>query len=226
MKLSQFLKDHNAEILLEWDRFAKKTAPSESDMSVSTLRDHAKELLIAIANDIERTQSKKTQSEKSKGELPVPSELDEAASIHGTLRHHGGFDLKEVASEFRALRASVLHLWLPQVKDMTPEFSYDMTRFNEAIDEALSESLITFSDETVRTRDTFLGVLGHDLRDPLNVISMKGEFIKRVPEGSQHVHKAGSQIVISSARMGLMINDLLEYARAARRALATQTPCG
>ena len=216
MKLSQFLKDHNAEILLEWDRFAKKTAPSESDMSVSTLRDHAKELLIAIAiaNDIERTQSKKTQSEKSKGELPVPSELDEAASIHGTLRHHGGFDLKEVASEFRALRASVLHLWLPQVKDMTPEFSYDMTRFNEAIDEALSESIITFSDQTARTRDTFLAVLGHDLRNPLSVISMSGEFIQKVKEGSAPIHKAGSRIVISSARMGLMINYLLEYARA------------
>lgn len=213
MKLSQFLKNHNDEILLEWDKFAKEVAPPESDMSLSALRENAKELLIAIANNIECPQSEKKQSIKSKGQLPAQGELGAAASIHGTLRHHCGFDLKEVASEFRALRASVLHLWMPLVKDMTPEFSYDMTRFNEAIDEALSESIITFSDETARTRDTFLAVLGHDLRNPLSVISMSGEFIKRVPESSQPIHNAGSQIVISSARMGLMINDLLEYAR-------------
>lgn len=214
MKLSQFLKDHNDEILLEWDRFAKEVAPPGSDMSVSALRDHAKELLLAIANNIERTQSKNTQVEKSKGQLPAPGELGAAASLHGMLRHQGGFDLKEVAAEFRALRASVLHLWLPLVKDMTPEFSYDVTRFNEAIDEALSGSIITFSDQTAHTRDTFLAVLGHDLRNPLSAISMSGEFLQKVAEGSDPIHKAGSRIVISSARMGLMIDDLLEYARA------------
>ena len=213
MKLSQFLKDHNAEILLEWDRFAKKTAPPGSSLSIVALRDHAKELLLAIAKNIERSQSKKNQAIKSMGLQPSQSELGAVASIHGTQRHHNGFDLTELASEFRALRASVLHLWLPRVKDMTPEFSYDMTRFNEAIDEALSESIITFSDETARTRDTFLAVLGHDLRNPLNVISMSGQFIQKAAEKSAPIHKAASRIVISSARMALMINDLLEYAR-------------
>ena len=213
MKLSQFLIDYNAEILLEWDKFANETAPLGSDMSVLALRDHAEELLIGIAHNIECPQSKKTQSEKSKGQLSAQDELGAAASIHGTLRQLGGFQLKEVASEFRALRASVLRLWLPLVKTMTLEFSYDITRFNEAIDEALSESINTFSNQTDRARHTFLAVLGHDLRSPLSAISMSGEFLKKVKDGSELIHTAGSRIVISSARMGLMINDLLEYAR-------------
>ena len=182
-------------------------------MSRLALRDHAEEILMGIAKNIERPQSKKTQAEKSKGHLPAQGDIGAAASLHGTLRQHGGFQLKEVASEFRALRASVLHLWLPLVKTMTVEFSYEITRFNEAIDEALSESINTFSDETAHTRDTFLAVLGHDLRNPLSAISMSGEFIKRVKEGSEPIHNAGSRIVICSARMGLMINDLLEYAQ-------------
>ena len=213
MKLSQFLLDHQDQILLEWDKFARYTAPSGSDMSRSALRDHAQELLIGIANNMERPQSERIQAEKSKGQLPTQGEIGAAASIHGTLRQQGGFELKEVASEFRALRASVLHLWLPLVKSMTEEYSYDITRFNEAIDEALSESINTFSDETARTRDTFLAVLGHDLRDPLSAISMSGEFLRKVKDGSEPIHNAGSRIVICSARMGLMINDLLEYAR-------------
>ena len=213
MKLSQFLIEHNAQILLEWDKFAKETAPPGSDMSVLALRDNAEEILIGIAQNIERPQSQKTQSEKSKGQLPAQDKIAAAASIHGAQRQHGGFQLKEVASEFRALRASVLHLWLPLVKKMTVEFSYEITRFNEAIDEALSESINTFSDQTARTRDTFLAVLGHDLRNPLSAITMSAEFIKKVKEGSEPIHTAGSRIVICSARMGLMISDLLEYAR-------------
>jgi signal transduction histidine kinase len=177
------------------------------------LRDHAQELLTAIADNIVLAQSEKKQARKSKGQLPVQGDLGAAASIHGTLRHHGGFQLKEVASEFRALRASVLRLWLPLVKNMTQEFSYEMTRFNEAIDEALSESINTFADQTARTRDTFLAVLGHDLRNPLSVIAMNGEFLQKVREGSATIHNAGSRIVISSASMALMINDLLEYGR-------------
>ena len=75
MKLSQFLIDYNAEILLEWDKFARETAPLGSDMSVLALRDHAEELLIGIAHNIECPQSKKTQAEKSKGQLSAQDEL-------------------------------------------------------------------------------------------------------------------------------------------------------
>ena len=54
MKLSQFLINHNAQILMEWDKFAKEMAPLGSDMSVLALRDHAEEILIGIAQNIER----------------------------------------------------------------------------------------------------------------------------------------------------------------------------
>jgi len=214
VKLSKFLFEHNAEILLEWDRLAKKTAPEHSDVSPLALRDHGQALLTAIANNIALAQSEKKQSRESTGQLPAQDDLCAAAGIHGMVRHHGGFQLKEVASEFQALRASVLRLWLPLVKNMTLESCYEITRFNEAIDEALIESINTFAEQTTRTRDTFLAVLGHDLRNPLNVIAMIGEFLKKVPDESDAIHNAGSRIVISSASMALLINDLLEYGRA------------
>lgn len=213
MKLSNFLIDHNDEILLEWDRFAEEISTLGCDVSRQALRDHAQQLLVAIANNIEVVQSKKTQTRKSKGQLQAPDDLDKAACVHGKLRHIGGFHLKEVASEFRALRASVLRLWLPSIKEMTHELAYEMTRFNEAVDEALSESINTFSDQAARTRDTFLAVLGHDLRNPLSVISINGAYLQKVQKVPDPIHNAGSRIVISSARMSLMINDLLEYGR-------------
>ncbi len=42
---------------------------------------------------------------------------------------------------------------------------------------------------------------------------MNGQFILKAKEDFDSIHKASSRIVISSARMNLMISDLLEYAR-------------
>lgn len=213
MKLSKFLTDHNDEILSEWDKFAKQKAPPGSDLSQQALRDHAQELLIAIAQDIKTPQSKKEQVKKSRGEKLEDKHLDTAATTHGQLRHEGGFTLAVVAAEFRALRATVLRLWMPQVKEMTEEFSNDMLRFNEAIDEVMSQSIDTFSERTTRTRDTFLAVLGHDLRNPLHVMAMTGGVLKKMKNWSEAIPSAGSRIASSSASMTLMVNDLLEYGR-------------
>ena len=213
MKLTKFLTDHNDEILMEWDKFAKQKAPAGSDQSFLALRDHAQELLTAIVKDIKTTQSEKQQLKKSRGERPDNQNLDNAATIHGALRHESGFTLSVVMAEFRALRATVLRLWLPQVKEMTEEFNYDMLRFNEAIDEVMSQSIDTFSERTTRTRDTFLAVLGHDLRNPLHVMAMTGEVLKKTKNWSDTIPKSGSRIATSSASMGLMVNDLLEYGR-------------
>ena len=212
MKLSKFIIFHQAEILLEWDRFAREAAPSGSDMSKVALRDHAKEILIGIAKDMELNQIEEKNIVKSRGGQFTHGNLGGAAKLHGRARLQGGFQLKEVAAEFRALRASVMHLWLPFMTVTAQVFFDEVIRFNEAIDDALSESINSFSDETTRIRDTFLAVLGHDLRNPLNVISLTGRFLTKV-ESAGSVHTAGSRIAVSSARMNLMIKDLLEYGR-------------
>lgn len=213
MKLSKFLIDYNDAILSEWDKFAKQKAPAGSDQSRPALRDHAQELLTAIVQDIKTSQSEKQQLKKSRGEQPDDQNLDAAATTHGALRHEIGFTLSVVVAEFRALRATVLRLWLPQVKEMTEEFSYDMLRFNEAIDELMGRSVDTFSERTTRTRDTFLAVLGHDLRTPLHVMALTGGVLKKMKNWSETIPKAGSRITASSASMSLMVNDLLEYGR-------------
>jgi hypothetical protein len=63
-----------------------------------------------------------------------------AAQTHAILRARSGFDINQLASEYRALRASVLRLWTEscQPDDINLE---DVIRFNEAIDQALAESI-------------------------------------------------------------------------------------
>lgn len=168
MKLSQFIEANITQILHEWDQFALTLFPDGVRVSARELRDHAREILMELTKDMETAQSAQQQSDKSKGEEPRTSGVESAAAAHGTDRHYSGFTLTELAAEFRALRATVLRLWLPQVPALTAQISRDMVRFNEAIDQALAESVATYSQQNTRARDTFLAILGHDLRDGLN----------------------------------------------------------
>ena len=213
MRLSQFITENLENILLEWEAFAASLLSKGQTMTRLALRDHARQILVAIAEDIETNQTELEQGYKSKGFAPIADATRTAAMTHGALRHLAGFDLRQLAAEFRALRASVLRLWLKCGIDDLTAF-YQMTRFNEAIDQALAESIANYSDEVARSRDTFLAILGHDLRSPLSAIANSTLYL-----GSPGVLPAGAplnavrRINRSAARMGQMIKDLLEYTR-------------
>jgi hypothetical protein len=136
MKLYRFINEHLDAILTEWVAFAHTLEPAALEMSTLALRDHAKAILQAIALDIETSQNQHQQYQKSRGMAFEPDSKESAASIHGALRQASDFSLLQLSSEFRALRATVLRLWLRQVREMTDDAAQEMIRFNEAIDQA------------------------------------------------------------------------------------------
>ena len=144
MKLSTFIDSNIEEILGEWDKFAKTLFPPDEKNNAYLLRDHAREVLLEITRDMETAQSPQQQAEKSKGAASPYHPDDSAANVHGVLRHDDGFTVSQVAAEFRALRASVLRLWLPKITAMSEEVVFEIVRFNESIDEALADSIVTY----------------------------------------------------------------------------------
>ena len=56
-----------------------------------------------------------------------------------------------------------------------------MTRFNEAIDESLTEATVRYSAILEHTREQFLAILGHDLRNPLCSIIMGANLLTQSP---------------------------------------------
>jgi signal transduction histidine kinase len=211
MRLSEFINKYLDDIIVEWEAFAKTLLPAAEGMSQTDLRDHAKQILVAVARDMDTNQTPAEQQEKSKGLKTVAD--DSAASIHGTLRQVSGFTLLQLTAEYRALRATVLRLWLPRVTQMNEEIVNDMVRFNEAIDQALAESAITYSKHAAVVRDTFLAILGHDLRSPLATMTMAGEYLTQPSVGTDVTLQIGLRVKRSAATMTAMVNDLLEYAR-------------
>ena len=213
MRLAQFITEDMELILVEWEAFARSLLINGQKMTSLALRDHATQILQAIALDIEESQTELAQAYKSKGYVRIAEATRTAAQTHGALRYLAGFDLRQLAAEFRALRASVLRLWLKRgVADETA--LYQMTRFNEAIDQALAESIGNYSDEVARSRDTFLAILGHDLRSPLSAVANSGLFLASpgvLPLGA--ALDAARRVTRGSAKMSGMIRDLLEYTR-------------
>jgi signal transduction histidine kinase len=213
VRLAQFITDNLEQLLIEWEAFALSLLGPGQAMTSLALRDHATQILMAIAVDIESNQSDLEQAYKSKGFVPIANATRTAAMTHGALRYLAGFDLRQLAAEFRALRASVLRLWLKRGGDNGAAF-YQMTRFNESIDQALAESIANYSDEVARSRDTFLAILGHDLRSPLSAIANSSLYL-----GSPGLLPAGApldavrNISRSTVKMGSMIRDLLEYTK-------------
>jgi signal transduction histidine kinase len=213
MRLAAFITANLEQILQEWDEFAKTlftVTPQASDL---LLRDHAREILQDMTRDIETCQSADEQTIKSKGEKSQKMDHESAAELHGTQRQAIGFSLTQLTSEYRALRATVFRLWMPSMEPATPDVVQDITRFNEAIDEALAESVVTYSDNADRTRDTFLAILGHDLRSPLHTMNMAGRYLSNSSIGNTGTQQMGARVLRSAASMSAMVNDLLEYAR-------------
>jgi len=212
MELHRFIQEHLEVILAEWDAFAQSIVPA-GEMSHHALRDHAKQILEAIAVDIGTYQSSRDQIEKSQGLALDPDVDSTAASIHGVLRQENNFSLMQLSAEFRALRATVLRLWLPKVERMSPTTVDSMVRFNEAIDQALSESIAAYSESADQTRELFLAILGHDLRAPLATITTSGELLAQAKLPITKIPEIGARIRRGASLMSSMVDDLIGFTR-------------
>ena len=206
--LSEFIHARRKAIIAEWVKFARTLQPWAKDLTAKELQDHAEELLDAIVVDMRSSQSGYQQAEKSKGR-DRGGALSGVGKKHAIDRLESGLKLDQLVSEYRALRASVLRLW----EDTGADQKREMTRFNEAIDETLAESARWYSEQMARTRDQFLDILGHDLRNPLNSIIVGATLLTK--SDSLDVRSVGvaTRIVNSAGRMNRMVNDLLDLTR-------------
>ena len=68
-------------------------------------------------------------------------------------------------------------------------------------------------NERERFRELFIGMLGHDLRNPLSAISTAAEALVVSHDLSDRAGRMVGRIQSSSARMSRMVNQLLDFAR-------------
>ena len=214
MRLAEFILANREPILAEWEAFARTCAPASGSMDIVALRDHANEMLTAIATDLATPQGGRAQAEKSKGRAPAPeADSRTAAEEHGAGRAESGFTVEQMIAEYRALRASVIRLWTKVQGELRSSDVEDLTRFNEAIDQSLAESITRYTQDLDQSKEMFLAILGHDLRTPLGAVITSAKFMLETNELKEPYSTLTARIVSSSTRMNHMVGALLDFTR-------------
>lgn len=216
MRIAQFIRSHPAEIEKGWEEFAKALSASGPDLSVWTLRDHLREILLAMADNMESPQSAKEQSDKSEGKEARGGALDLISTLHARMRLDSGFNLEQAISEYRALRSSILFLWVQSRPAADDALLADVTRFNETIDQAIAEIIRRYADRAERYSDVFLGVLTHEVRNPLNIIRISGQVLQAASLQDAESRSVGRILRAVGTVDGLM-NDLAILVRSRMR---------
>jgi hypothetical protein len=212
MRLGDFIERDMQAILSEWETFAAAQLPAAADMDSLALRDHAEQLLRAIVKDISSPQSDEEQEQKSKDRAARPIETrNTEAEPHALLRAQSGFTLNQLGAEYRSLRASVLRLWTKACEPSAID-PQDVSRFNEAIDQAVAESVAFFSAQIENERNLFLGMLGHDMRSPLQVIQLTATYLSQLDVGAD-VATCAARLSKSARSLKALLDDLLDFNR-------------
>ncbi|MEP6720175.1 MAG: sensor histidine kinase [Variovorax sp.] len=212
MRLAEFIIAKREAILEEWTAFARGNQPADRNLSEAALRDHAAQILTEIVSDMGRPKEDDARQGAKDPLVPDATGSEAPARAHAKQRARNGFEISQMVAEYRALRATILRLWVAGHTTFSSHDVEDLTRFNEAVDEALAESLKFFLAEVDHARDLFLGVLGHDLRGPLSIIASCAQLEARSrPDGDP---KSKATITLRSvAHMKALLDDLVEYAR-------------
>jgi signal transduction histidine kinase len=209
-RLGEFLCTHSGEILAAWDEFAATVNHGGQALDQRGLRDHAAEILSAIALDLSQPQSVAQQDAKGKGLAP-PNRYPTPAETHADFRMVAGFAVDAMITEYRALRASVLKIWAQDGGGSTAADLADLTRFNEAIDQAIAESVARYTIQTRKATELFIGILGHDIRNPLGTIVVRADYLVR---SGQLTAVAAAPIVNAAVRIRGIIEQVVDFTRA------------
>jgi signal transduction histidine kinase len=213
MRLASFIRENTEHIVSDWENFAQTLIPAAADMSPLALRNHIEQILAFVIDDIESAQTGPEQIKKSQGGK-IRAAAHTAAETHAALRLAGGFNIDQMVSEYRALRASVIKLWCAKEREISHQDILDLIRFNESIDQELTESISHYTKKFNHSKELFLGILSHDLRTPLSAALMSAELIFKIGPLNERQTMLNLQVVDSITRASEIITNLFDLTRA------------
>ncbi|MFC0678930.1 ATP-binding protein [Lysobacter korlensis] len=200
--LAQFLRSHREQIMREWEHRTLQL-PSSRGLPREGRRDHIPQLLDAMADAIER------------GDTSAVS-LEQLPLLHADHRLAQDYGLREVVAEYRLLRRVVLDVYAAHSHDM-PEEALSrlppLIMFNENIDHAVTDAVDHYMMQRERMREYFVGMLSHDLRDPLNAIVLTTEMMLLRDGQDPGDRHALERMRANAGRMARLIADMLDVTR-------------
>jgi len=155
-------------------------------------------------------------------------ELSAVAKLHAAHRFAQRSSLKQMAGEYRALRANITRRWLASATAETNgvDKAEQLALLDAAMDASLASAIAWYDDrlrqhqEDLRTanqnQSEFLAVLGHELRNPLAPIRTGLDLLDRAREEPALLDMLRPMLERQFSHLARLVDDLLDFARISR----------
>ena len=211
MPLPTLIRANLDRLVDEWCAYAADHIAPAKVLTRDELENSSRELFTAIAADMCTAETEEERVQKSHGESAGNCRaLIGCAKSHANDRAGQGFSLPDMASEFRAVRASVMRL-CGDSAEYGPIPIAQVVRFNASLDEAWTVSLGWFDARLNQSRELFMGVLGHDMRGPLNAMLIGTEVLLMDDALSPMSAQVSARLFSTGKRLNAMLDDLLDF---------------
>jgi two-component system, OmpR family, phosphate regulon sensor histidine kinase PhoR len=161
-ELAALIQSERDALLAQW-RGQVRQLPSAKHLDVPALNDHVPPLLDELVAAFLLVSDQTIPEALLEGSPPV----------HGMQRHQDGFDIVEVVAEYNILRGCIYDLAENHGIRLEGKAFHIL---NRVLDEAIGLAVQTFATqqalEVQRRREEYLAFVAHDLRSPLNAISL------------------------------------------------------
>lgn len=186
------------EIISEWRSQASELL-RDLKLDKLTITDHLPDLIAEITRDLALSSAGVLSVEHAAGSPPV----------HGVQRFHDGLDVGEVVAEYNLLRTAFI-----TVADRHDLFVVGEAAriINHRIDEAVRLAVTAFAAQQALIRkeqeDEHLAFIAHDLRTPLNAVSLLTDELKE--ELGEANSKATDEIFAALRRNLRRVEELIQ----------------
>jgi two-component system phosphate regulon sensor histidine kinase PhoR len=180
--LGELIESHHTELLSNWHREVG-LLPGAEQLDAPTITDHIPQLLTELSENL-----------RSDG---TDANLIASPAEHGVQRWRVGFDITEVVAEYGILRTCIYRL---ADKHNFPLVTNVACIINTVFDNAVAQAIKAYSThmtiELQKRREEHLSFVIHDLRTPLQAISLGTTTLERsLPDNSK------SELFTSSVSM-------------------------
>jgi len=163
--LGDLIENHRIELLSDW-QCQVALLPGAEHLDAPTVTDHIPELLAELSDNL--------RSDRREASLILsPAE-------HGVQRWRVGFDITEVVAEYGILRTCLYRLAENHSLPLTNQAARIVnTVFDNAVAQAVKAYAIHMTLELQKHREEHLSFIVHDLRTPLQAVSLATTALER-----------------------------------------------
>lgn len=197
MTLRETLISRRDDILQRWAARARAALPETSTLTRLELDDNMPGILDEMASRLEPGQ-------------PMAARSPNAAE-HGRQRLRVGFDAGAVVREYGLVHDTILVL----VEEAGVRVSLAEHRaLAEMVTSGISDAVTEYVAGRTRMLQLFIGVLGHDLRDPLSaIVTGAGTMLSAVDVPREAMLRIAGRIARGAQRMARQIEELIDLTR-------------